>query len=136
MAALDNEVFLSRPFWFFWVGHFDFFSQWKKQPIHMRYHLLLHYGFFFQNLGREAVRTFMHTTLVIWLVLCYFMAVNTYIFTKEWVIFGVGKFLFPIERSSPVWSQSWTGSQKVRSVCSLVQNVYKCTLAYCLSQNV
>ena len=136
MAALDNEVF--------WVGHFDFFESAilifflseKSSPFIWGIIYFCTMDFFFQNLGREAVRTFMHTTLVIWLVLCYFMAVNTYIFTKEWVIFGVGKFLFPIERSSLVWSQSWTGPQKVRSVCSLVQNVYKCTLAYCLSQNV
>ena len=58
--------FLSRPFWIFWGGHFEFFfasSLWKKQPIHIRYHLFLHYGWFFQNLGKEAVRTFMHTTV-------------------------------------------------------------------------
>ena len=29
----------------------------------MRYHFFLHYGWFFQNLGEEAVRTFMHTTV-------------------------------------------------------------------------
>ena len=31
----------------------------------MRYHFFLHYGWFFQNLGKEAVRTFMHTTVAI-----------------------------------------------------------------------
>ena len=31
----------------------------------MRYHFFLHYGWFFQNLGKEAVRTFMHTTIAI-----------------------------------------------------------------------
>ena len=30
----------------------------------MRYHFFLHYGWFFQNLGKETVRTFMHTTVV------------------------------------------------------------------------
>jgi len=29
----------------------------------MRYHFFLHYGWFFQNLGKEDVRTFMHTTV-------------------------------------------------------------------------
>ena len=29
----------------------------------MRYHFFLHYGWFFQNLGKEAVQTFMHTTV-------------------------------------------------------------------------
>ena len=33
------------------------------QPISMRYNFFLHYGWFFQNLGKEAVRTFMHTTV-------------------------------------------------------------------------
>ena len=39
-------------------------SHCKKQPIHMRYHFFLHYGWFFQNLGIEAVRTFMHNTSI------------------------------------------------------------------------
>ena len=30
----------------------------------MRDHFFLHYGWFFQNLRKEAVRTFMHTTVV------------------------------------------------------------------------
>ena len=30
----------------------------------MRYHCFLHYGWFFQNLGKEAARTFMHTTVI------------------------------------------------------------------------
>jgi hypothetical protein len=29
----------------------------------MRYHFFLHYGWFFQNLGKEAIRTFMNTTV-------------------------------------------------------------------------
>ena len=29
----------------------------------MRYHFFLHYGWFLQNLGKEAVRTNMHTTV-------------------------------------------------------------------------
>ena len=50
----------------FYVGHFDFFFasfHWKMQPISMRDHFFLHYGWFFQNLRKEAVRTFMHTTV-------------------------------------------------------------------------
>jgi hypothetical protein len=52
--------FLSQPFWFFFYAP----SQWKKKPVYMRYHFFLHYGWFFQNLGKEAVRTFMHTTVL------------------------------------------------------------------------
>ena len=33
----------------------------------MRYHFFLHYGWFFQNLGKEGRRTFMHTTVVLWI---------------------------------------------------------------------
>ena len=29
----------------------------------MRYHVFLHYGWFFQNLGKEAIQTFMHRTV-------------------------------------------------------------------------
>ena len=70
LAELEYVFFF---FFFFWqtfsvfkVGHFDFFfasSQGKKQPVYMRYHFFLHYGWFFQNLGKEAVRTLMHTTV-------------------------------------------------------------------------
>ena len=35
----------------------------NKQPIHMRYHLFLHYGWFLQNLGKDHIRTNMHTTV-------------------------------------------------------------------------
>ena len=55
-AAILN--FLSQPFWIFFAS-----SLWKIQPFYMRYHFFLHYGWFFQNLGKEAVRTFMHTTV-------------------------------------------------------------------------
>ena len=42
---------------------------WGKhlQCISMRDHFFLHYGCFFQNLRKEAVWTFMHTT---WIVTC------------------------------------------------------------------
>ena len=52
--------FLCRPFWIFFFASFH----WKMQPISMRDHFFLHYGWFFQNLRKEAVRTFMHTTVV------------------------------------------------------------------------
>ena len=56
---------------FFWVGRFDFFFKKKKmlhpnenkQSVHMRYHLFLHYGWFLQNLGKDFIRTNMHTTV-------------------------------------------------------------------------
>ena len=58
---------------FFLGGHFEFFFQKKKKKLlqfnektkgfHMRYHLFLHYGWFLQNLGKDTVRTNMHTTV-------------------------------------------------------------------------
>jgi hypothetical protein len=36
-----------------------------KQPIHMRYHLFLHYGWFLQNLGKDLIQTNMHTTITL-----------------------------------------------------------------------
>ena len=63
---------------FFLGRHFEFFYSKKKKKLlqfnvktkcfHMRYHLFLHYGWFLQNLGKEAVRTNMHTTVSISLV--------------------------------------------------------------------
>ena len=63
LAELENELFL--------VGHFDFFEkkntffQWKKPWLSYEVSLFffLYYGWFLQNLGREAVRTNMHTTV-------------------------------------------------------------------------
>ena len=66
LAELENEVFLRRPFWIFKSAILKFFfasSHLKRQPVYMRYHFLLQYGWFFQNLRKEAVRTFMHTTV-------------------------------------------------------------------------
>ena len=85
-SELENEVFLSRLFWIFWVGHcnfffcfswashFEFFFREKiffllhlkgnKQPLSMRYHFFLHYGWFLQNLKKETVWTNMHTTVL------------------------------------------------------------------------
>ena len=31
--------------------------------FHMRYHFFLHYGWFLQNLGKDFIRTNMHTTV-------------------------------------------------------------------------
>ena len=35
----------------------------NKQPVHMRYQLFLQYGWFLQNLGKDIIRTNMHTTV-------------------------------------------------------------------------
>ena len=62
--------FLRQPFWIFKSAILIFFffasSHWKMQLIYMRYHFFLHYGWFFQNRGKEAVRTFMHTIVRIY----------------------------------------------------------------------
>ena len=48
---------------FFQKRKFLFHLKENKQPIHMRYHFFLHYGWFLQNFGREAVQTNMLTTV-------------------------------------------------------------------------
>ena len=58
---------------FFLGGHFEFFFTKKKKNLlhlikktkafHMRYHFFLNYGWFLQNLGKEADRTNMHLTV-------------------------------------------------------------------------
>ena len=36
----------------------------NKQPVHMRYHSFLQYGWFLLNLGKDFIQTNMHTTEV------------------------------------------------------------------------
>ena len=56
---------------FFWVGHFEFviwknkllYPNEKKNPIHIRSRLFLQYGWFPQNLGKDFIKTNMHTTV-------------------------------------------------------------------------
>ena len=50
---------------FFKKNLFFVLFQWKNLGFHMRYHFFLHYGWSLQNLGKEAVWTNMHTTVVI-----------------------------------------------------------------------
>ena len=54
---------------FFMGGNFDFFFCFISMKInfffHMRYHLFLHYGWFLQNLGKDFIRTNMHTTVLL-----------------------------------------------------------------------
>ena len=39
------------------------FPNENQLGFHMRYHLFLHYGWFLQNLGKDFIRTNMHTTV-------------------------------------------------------------------------
>ena len=53
----------------------------------MRYHFFLQYGWFFQNLGKEAVRTFMHTTV-------FYEFSLTYLYKKRGqIFFSINKLL-------------------------------------------
>ena len=58
----------------FWFKYVENWWSWKKkifllhlnenkQPIQMRYHLFLQYGWFNQNLGKDFIPTNMHTTV-------------------------------------------------------------------------
>jgi hypothetical protein len=65
ISGAGKGGFLSWPFWIL------FFKKKKNllhiyenmQPAHMRYHLFLHYGWFLQNLGKNFIRSNMHTTV-------------------------------------------------------------------------
>ena len=56
MAELENEFFFRLPFFFLHLNE-------SKQPVHMRYHLFLQYGWFLQNLGKDFIRTHTHSTV-------------------------------------------------------------------------
>jgi hypothetical protein len=60
----SNENWRSWKMRFFEAAILNYFFQKKKKNCvisnHMRYHFFLHYGWFLQNLGKEAVRTNMH----------------------------------------------------------------------------
>ena len=82
-----------------------FFSQWKTQPVYMRYHFFLHYGCFFQNLGKEAVRTFKHTTVkelyyaIFFLVLIHLSSFlfDIYFYIQKWLFHsGISTHQFEI----------------------------------------
>ena len=60
MAELENELFFSWPIWIC----FFVFSNENNLGFHMIYHFFLHYGCFFQNLGKDFIRTSMHTTVI------------------------------------------------------------------------
>ena len=57
-------------FGFLVIGFFKkklclFFPNGNQLGFHMRYHLFLLYGWFLQNLGKDYIRTNMHTTVCI-----------------------------------------------------------------------
>ena len=56
-----------RFFFGFWLLGFpnNFFTNENQLGFHMRYQLILHYGSFIQNLGKDFIRTNMHTTVSI-----------------------------------------------------------------------
>ena len=62
--------FLIRPFWSFLLHISE-----KLSPFIWGIIFFLHYGWFFQNLAKEAVRTLMHTTVQ--LKICYLLNVNS-----------------------------------------------------------
>ena len=59
LAELETEFFESST----WNDLFLLHLNESKQPVHMGYHLFLHYEWFLQNLGKDFIRTDMHMTL-------------------------------------------------------------------------
>ena len=64
LAELENELFFSWPFWFFFQKKFLFCFFLMKQPwLSYEVSFFLHYVWFLQNLGKDFIRTNMHTTV-------------------------------------------------------------------------
>ena len=91
---------------------------WVEQnqcPLHqsilltMRYHFFLHYGWFFQNLGKKAVRTFMHTTVCIsvrgWVIIIW-TGLNIKIGITQKVSIWVMKLSF-CQNDYPIREEFW-----------------------------
>ena len=100
-AAILN--FLSRPFWFFFASY-----QWKTQPIYMMYHFFLHYGWFFQNFGKEGRRTFMHTTCFVIILTIYFIDWLSRHITCHSIIANEKVFIFTLNVDAFWKSQVWS----------------------------
>ena len=65
LEELENKLFFSRPFWFFFQKKkivFVFFQQpWLSYDVSF----FMHYGWFLQNLGKDFIQTNMHTTVAV-----------------------------------------------------------------------
>ena len=59
LAELENETL----FWFWFFKRKMFFLIENHHGFHMRCRLFLHYGWCLQNLGKDFIRTNMHTTV-------------------------------------------------------------------------
>ena len=82
-------------FWILGSSNKLFFTNENQLGFHMWYHLFLHYGWFLQNLGKDFIRTNMHTTvsigsftiirvkliiIIIQLLLSIFVCIDSYSF--------------------------------------------------------
>ena len=64
-SSANSQYFLMKKSWIAYKKNKLPHLNENKQPIHMRYHLFLHYGWFLHNLGKDFIRTNMHTTALI-----------------------------------------------------------------------
>ena len=61
LAELENEVFLRRPFWIFWVGHFELFLlHFSEKPSPFIWGIIF---FCIMDDSSRILETFMHTTV-------------------------------------------------------------------------
>ena len=107
----------------------------------MRYHFFLHYGWFFQNLGKEGWRTFMHTTVYQkkdWLKLSNRQSLLLF-FTHKKHPRGASiheiKKLFPLK---PSLMQNWVVKLRNRWIffCFWVQSLRELLMTPTLNQRV
>ena len=118
--------FLSRPFWFFFQKKLYHLKE-NKQPVHMRYHLFLHYGWFHQNLEEDqalfeliCTRLYLTRELIfndfiwhIWMTLVRFISPDYYFsYLQEWChyIFFIGLTLVS---NAKINMLIWTEGEKM-----------------------
>ena len=106
----------------------------------MRYHFFLHYGWFFQNLGKEAVRTFMHTTVlhiyflgspILWILRKIFELKSEIFRQKLFTVFDFFSLKWE-SMCSNSWFWFWKSRKKFpkySTICSLVRVLNTLNLA-------
>ena len=67
--------------------------------VHIRYHLFLHYGWFLQNLGKDFIRTNMHTTVLDTSVISAKKGINYFTLTRSHVAPAIILRIFDVRKN-------------------------------------
>ena len=99
--------------------------QCPLQPVHMRYHLFLQYGWFLQNLGKDFIRTNMHTTVSILFFHFLYLQRNIH----GWIVFICFGSWKPSSMYHCIWRRSIHTTktrQTTKFLLYLLLHCYKC----------